>query len=221
MHTLLHPSLLTSGDWIRERFEAPRIMQMKAEDKKVVLARLVRATMFEDFLKLKWPSEKRFGLEGCEVLIPAMKQIIDYSNEYGVDSFVIGMPHRYLCMYACMYMYMYVDREMFMYGKGRQSYASNEIFLVRNIHYLRYVHSTKDPLPCAAVKCNFITVSSVCVCGTIDVSYQSKNFNIYLSHYCWLLIIAGVVSMCLPMSLGSHWRSCSVSLIPCWSQKTR
>ena len=84
-----------SGDWIRERFEAPRIMQMKAEDKKIVLARLVRATMFEDFLKLKWPSEKRFGLEGCEVLIPAMKQIIDYSNEYGVDSFVIGMPHRY------------------------------------------------------------------------------------------------------------------------------
>ena len=68
---------------------------MKAEDKKIVLARLVRATMFEDFLKLKWPSEKRFGLEGCEVLIPAMKQIIDYSNEYGVDSFVIGMPHRY------------------------------------------------------------------------------------------------------------------------------
>ena len=70
-------------------------MQMNAEEKKIVLARLVRATMFEEFLKLKWPSEKRFGLEGCEVLIPAMKQIIDYSNEYGVDSFVIGMPHRY------------------------------------------------------------------------------------------------------------------------------
>ena len=69
-------------------------MSMTGEDKKVILARLVRATMFEDFLKLKWPSEKRFGLEGCEVLIPAMKQIIDQSNEYGVDSFIIGMPHR-------------------------------------------------------------------------------------------------------------------------------
>ena len=96
---------MNTGDWIRERFEAPSIMQMTAEEKKIVLARLVRATMFEDFLKLKWPSEKRFGLEGCEVLIPAMKQIIDRSNEYGVDSFVIGMPHRCVhvhTVYVCV-----------------------------------------------------------------------------------------------------------------------
>ena len=83
-------------------------MQLTADDKKVILTRLVRATMFEDFLKLKWPSEKRFGVEGCEVLIPAMKQIIDYSNECGVDSFVIGMPHRYAYVYTYMYMYMYM-----------------------------------------------------------------------------------------------------------------
>lgn len=42
----------------------------------------------------EWPSEKRFGLEGCEVLIPAVKQVIDASSAAGVDSFVIGMPHR-------------------------------------------------------------------------------------------------------------------------------
>lgn len=78
---------------------------------------------FEEFLKVKWPSEKRFGLEGCEVwtsvvwllmwsssaaslilqgtlfflqvLIPAMKQVIDKSSVLGVESFVIGMPHRW------------------------------------------------------------------------------------------------------------------------------
>ena len=49
---------------------------------------------FEEFLKFKWPSERRFGLEGCEVLIPAMKQIMDLSSGYGVESFVVGMPHR-------------------------------------------------------------------------------------------------------------------------------
>lgn len=37
---------------------------------------------FEEFLAKKWPSEKRFGLEGCEVLIPAMKEIIDCSSRY-------------------------------------------------------------------------------------------------------------------------------------------
>ena len=52
--------------------------------------------MFEQFLAKKWSSEKRFGLEGCEVLIPAMKTIIDHSSEYGVESFVMGMPHRYV-----------------------------------------------------------------------------------------------------------------------------
>lgn len=49
---------------------------------------------FEEFLAKKWPSEKRFGLEGCEILIPAMKQIIDRASALGVESFVIGMPHR-------------------------------------------------------------------------------------------------------------------------------
>lgn len=49
---------------------------------------------FEEFLARKWSSEKRFGLEGCEVLIPAMKTIIDASSAIGVDSFIIGMPHR-------------------------------------------------------------------------------------------------------------------------------
>ena len=42
------------------------------------------AYRFEEFWKLKWPSEKRFDLEGCEVLIPAMKYIMDYASEHGV-----------------------------------------------------------------------------------------------------------------------------------------
>ena len=49
---------------------------------------------FEEFLAKKWSAEKRFGLEGCEVLIPAMKTVIDESSKLGIDSFVIGMPHR-------------------------------------------------------------------------------------------------------------------------------
>ena len=49
---------------------------------------------FEEFLASKWTSEKRFGLEGCEVLIPALKTILDSSSEFGVESFNIGMPHR-------------------------------------------------------------------------------------------------------------------------------
>lgn len=81
-------------DWIRERVETPGAVQMTDKERKRLLARLIRSTMFEEFLKLKWPSEKRFGLEGCEVLIPAMKHIIDLSSNFGVETFIIGMPHR-------------------------------------------------------------------------------------------------------------------------------
>lgn len=49
---------------------------------------------FEDFLARKWSSEKRFGLEGCEVLIPALKTIIDKSSAADIDSVIMGMPHR-------------------------------------------------------------------------------------------------------------------------------
>lgn len=49
---------------------------------------------FEDYLGKKWSSEKRFGLEGCEVLIPAMKMVIDTVAKAGVDTIITGMPHR-------------------------------------------------------------------------------------------------------------------------------
>uniref|UniRef100_A0A8D2LJ64 2-oxoglutarate dehydrogenase complex component E1 n=1 Tax=Varanus komodoensis TaxID=61221 RepID=A0A8D2LJ64_VARKO len=85
---------LEQCQWIRQKFETPGIMQFSNEEKRTLLARLVRSTRFEEFLHRKWSSEKRFGLEGCEVLIPALKTIIDKSSEKGVDYVIMGMPHR-------------------------------------------------------------------------------------------------------------------------------
>ena len=81
-------------DWIKKRFELPNVMNMTPDEKRTLMARLIRSTRFEEFLAKKWSSEKRFGLEGCEVLVPAIKTVIDMSSMYGVDSFIIGMPHR-------------------------------------------------------------------------------------------------------------------------------
>ncbi|XP_008193111.1 2-oxoglutarate dehydrogenase complex component E1 isoform X3 [Tribolium castaneum] len=85
---------LEQCNWIRQRLETPGAMEISADEKRLILARLTRATGFESFLARKWSSEKRFGLEGCEILIPAMKQVIDKSTEFGVESIVMGMPHR-------------------------------------------------------------------------------------------------------------------------------
>ncbi|XP_051897428.1 2-oxoglutarate dehydrogenase-like, mitochondrial isoform X1 [Pristis pectinata] len=80
--------------WIRQRFETPNILQFTNKEKRRLLARLIRSTRFEEFLARKWSSEKRFGVEGCEVLIPALKTIIDVSSSMGVDNVIMGMPHR-------------------------------------------------------------------------------------------------------------------------------
>ncbi|CAM5128613.1 unnamed protein product [Eretmochelys imbricata] len=80
--------------WIRQKFETPGVMKFTNDEKRTLLARLVRSMRFEDFLARKWSSEKRFGLEGCEVMIPALKTIIDKSSEMGVEYLIMGMPHR-------------------------------------------------------------------------------------------------------------------------------
>ncbi|CAM9135580.1 unnamed protein product, partial [Lampetra fluviatilis] len=49
---------------------------------------------FEEFLAKKFASEKRFGVEGCESLIPALKTLVDTSSAMGIDSIIMGMPHR-------------------------------------------------------------------------------------------------------------------------------
>ncbi|XP_067340579.1 2-oxoglutarate dehydrogenase complex component E1 isoform X5 [Channa argus] len=80
--------------WIRQKFETPGVMQFSLEEKRTLLARMIRSTRFEEFLQRKWSSEKRFGLEGCESLIPALKTLIDRSSQSGVESVIMGMPHR-------------------------------------------------------------------------------------------------------------------------------
>ncbi|KAH1910799.1 2-oxoglutarate dehydrogenase E1 component [Aspergillus fumigatus] len=81
-------------DWIRDRFEIPEPYKYSVDDKRRILDRLIWSHSFEAFLATKFPNDKRFGLEGCETLVPGMKALIDRSVEHGIKDIVIGMPHR-------------------------------------------------------------------------------------------------------------------------------
>ena len=63
-------------DWIRRKFEVPTKFKFTKEQKLVILDRLLWSDSFERFVSTKYPSEKRFGLEGCESLIPGMKALV-------------------------------------------------------------------------------------------------------------------------------------------------
>ncbi|XP_017059526.1 2-oxoglutarate dehydrogenase, mitochondrial [Drosophila ficusphila] len=85
---------LTKTTWIRDRFEKPGGLDLSKDEKKLILERLTRSTGFENFLAKKFSSEKRFGLEGCDIMIPTMKEVVDRSTNTGVESIFIGMAHR-------------------------------------------------------------------------------------------------------------------------------
>ena len=52
------------------------------------------AELFETFLQEHYVGQKRFSLEGGEMLIPLLDAIIERAGASGVREIVIGMPHR-------------------------------------------------------------------------------------------------------------------------------
>ena len=81
-------------NWLRERIETPDALAYPVERKLHMLDRLAWSDLFEAFLDNKHSVAKRFSLQGCETLVPGMKALIDTSTDLGVESIVMGMPHR-------------------------------------------------------------------------------------------------------------------------------
>lgn len=82
-------------EWIRKRMESSRGRRtFSIEERKHILHKLNQATAFENFLHTKFVGQKRFSLEGCEALIPALDAIIERGADKGAKEFIIGMAHR-------------------------------------------------------------------------------------------------------------------------------
>ena len=83
------------------------------EEKSGILKGLIEGSGFEQFLYVKYGGEKRFGVEGCEVLIPGLcrrlehiliidrsvsgmqRMVIRAGHLHKVNNVVFGMPHRF------------------------------------------------------------------------------------------------------------------------------
>ncbi|KAI8999917.1 thiamine diphosphate-binding protein [Hyaloraphidium curvatum] len=60
----------------------------------MILAWLTWGDKFESYLAKKYPFTKRFGLEGAESLIPCLEAILERGTELGIETAILGMPHR-------------------------------------------------------------------------------------------------------------------------------
>lgn len=82
-------------NWIQDKFESSDInFDTSADEKKKILSCLIRAEHFEKFLHIKYPSAKRFGLDGAESVIASLKYCLEESSLLGVNEAIFGMPHR-------------------------------------------------------------------------------------------------------------------------------
>jgi 2-oxoglutarate dehydrogenase E1 component len=81
--------------WLEQKMESRRNRpDFSIEKKRRILEKLNEAVAFENFLHTKFVGQKRFSLEGCETLIPALDAVIESGAGLGIKEFVIGMAHR-------------------------------------------------------------------------------------------------------------------------------
>ena len=85
----------TQKGWIQERIEgAEKDIRFTPEGQKAILKKLIETETFEKFCDLKYTGTKRFGLDGAELIIPALEQIIKRGGHLGVHEITMGMAHR-------------------------------------------------------------------------------------------------------------------------------
>lgn len=81
--------------FLQDKMEADKNMpNFSADTKKRIFEKLNQAVTFENFLGTKFLGQKRFSLEGAEVLIPALDSVIEKGASLGIEEYVIGMAHR-------------------------------------------------------------------------------------------------------------------------------
>ncbi|BCR06455.1 2-oxoglutarate dehydrogenase subunit E1 [Desulfuromonas versatilis] len=81
--------------WLKERMEPVRNRPaLSREQKLAILKKLQEASLFELFLHRKFIGQKRFSLEGGEVIIPLLDHLAHQAAALGVRELVLGMAHR-------------------------------------------------------------------------------------------------------------------------------
>jgi len=76
--------------WIEQRMEG----EPPAVDTKVIVDRLMRASIFEQLLQTRYLGNKRFSIEGLETLIPLLAETLETAIEHDSTMAVLAMSHR-------------------------------------------------------------------------------------------------------------------------------
>jgi 2-oxoglutarate dehydrogenase E1 component len=81
--------------WLHDAVESGRFRAtLSDEERRRLLRRLTEVEGFERFLHTVFQGQKRFSIEGNDVLVPILDEIVGESVDSGVREVLIGMAHR-------------------------------------------------------------------------------------------------------------------------------
>ncbi len=82
-------------DWLRHAAESQRFRPPQDPiDPVALLDRLTQVEVFERFLHRIFPGKTRFSLEGLDMMVPILDEVIGEAAEAGIHNILIGMAHR-------------------------------------------------------------------------------------------------------------------------------
>ncbi len=81
--------------WLRDAVESGRFSKaMEGPDAKRMLQRLTRVDTFEKFLHKTFLGQKRFSVEGNDMVVPMLNRLIRSAADVGTPEVTLGMAHR-------------------------------------------------------------------------------------------------------------------------------
>ncbi|NVO05729.1 MAG: 2-oxoglutarate dehydrogenase E1 component, partial [Rhodoferax sp.] len=81
--------------WLIDRMEPCRNRPQVSDDERLnLLEKLHEAALFELFLQRRFPAQKRFSLEGGDILIPVLDAVARSCPQAGISDVILGMAHR-------------------------------------------------------------------------------------------------------------------------------
>ncbi|KAI9511036.1 dehydrogenase E1 and transketolase domain-containing protein 1 [Russula earlei] len=90
----MHSPFKTERLWFSHILESSTPTLPTLSQKKHIHQILAQSETFDQFLQLKFPNLKRYGLEGGESMIPALDTLFSLAARAGVQHVVLAMPHR-------------------------------------------------------------------------------------------------------------------------------
>lgn len=94
-YEISHLTSLEQRKWLRAQVESEPVRPAISDDERInLLEKLTAADGLEKYLHTKYVGQKRFSLEGGDVLIPMLADMIQQFGACGVREIVIGMAHR-------------------------------------------------------------------------------------------------------------------------------